>query len=98
MSKAYIPSGQVSSPKRSWKLLGVLEPGSENTGSVALGRWEEKPVLAMRWNGSKESPLGNPQSRGLATWFIVPDEYMDPILSCFSADKQAFAKTFLTGR
>ena len=29
-------------------------------------------MLAMRWNGNKENPLGNPQSRGLSTWFIVP--------------------------
>lgn len=97
-SQIYIHPSQVSSPKRFWRLLSVLEPGSENTGSVALGRWDDKPVLAMRWNGNSTSPLGNPQSRGLATWFIVPDEYMEPILATFPSDKQSLASTFLAGR
>jgi hypothetical protein len=94
----YVSPEQVSSPKRCWNLLTILESGSANTGSVALGRWEKKPVLAMRWNGNASNPIGNPQSRGLATWFIVPDEYMDSILSKFPPDKQALARTFLEGR
>ena len=36
------------------------------------GLWGE--VLAIRWNGSAGAEIGNPQSRGLATWFIVPEE------------------------
>ncbi len=32
--------------------------------------WGE--VLAIRWNGRADAEIGNPQSRGLATWFIVP--------------------------
>src|ERR1700730_5752795 len=91
----YIQPGQVSSPKRHWKLLTVLDAGTEGSGSVALGRWDENPVLAMRWNGNVKNPIGNPQSRGLATWFIIPDEYMEPLLETFSQDKQALAKTFL---
>jgi hypothetical protein len=91
----YTQPGQVSSPKRHWKLLTVLEAGSEGTGSVALGRWDDQPVLAMRWNGNADNPIGNPQSRGLATWFIIPDNYMEPLLATFSPDKQALAKTFL---
>jgi hypothetical protein len=92
---AYVQPDQVSSPKRFWKLLSVLDVGAENTGSVALGRWEDKPVLAMRWNGNDANPLGNPQSRGLATWFIIPDDYRDPIMEKLPADQRALAKTFL---
>jgi hypothetical protein len=51
----------------------------------------------MRWNGNAENPIGNPQSRGLATWFIIPNEYMKPILATFSPDKQALAKAFFEG-
>lgn len=91
----YVPPERVSSPKKHWKLLTVLESGRENSGSLALGRWGDKPVLAMRWNGSDANPLGNPQSRGLATWFVVPDEYRDSILLKLPAEKQALAKTFL---
>lgn len=94
-SATYVPPDQVLSPKRFWQLLSVLDVGSENTGSVAIGRWADKPVLAMRWNGSGVNPLGNPQSRGLATWFIIPDDYRNPIMERLPAEKQALARTFL---
>ena len=96
MDHTYVKPEEVFSPKRHWKLLGVLESGNESGGSVALGRWEDKPVLAMRWNGNSENPLGNPQSRGLPTWFIVPSEYTQSILEAFSEEKRNFAKTFLS--
>jgi hypothetical protein len=92
----YVQPETVFSPKRYWKLLSVLEAGTENSGSVALGRWEDRPVLAMRWNGNANNPLGNPQSRGLATWFIVPREYTPHILQSFSEEKRSLANTFLS--
>lgn len=48
--------------------------------AVAKGMWNDNPVLAMRWNGDEGNPIGNPQSRGLPTWFIVPDEFRKAIL------------------
>ncbi len=93
----YVEPSQVSSPRKHWKLLTVLESGAQSTGSVALGRWNDKPVLAMRWNGDEENHLGNPQSRGLPTWFIIPNEYRDSILSGMAVEKQALAKAFLGG-
>jgi hypothetical protein len=56
----------------------------------------------MRWNGNEESPLGNPQSRGLATWFIVPEQHWKQILRTehysFSDDKIRFALYFLESK
>ena len=53
----------------------------------------------MRWNGNRENPIGNPQSRGLPTWFIVPDEHARQIIETqhydFSNDKIKFARDFL---
>ena len=42
--------------------------------SFAELKWHDKTSYAMRWNGGTKasSPLGNPQSRGIATWFILP--------------------------
>ena len=46
--------------------------------SAAEGPWDNgglwRDVLAVRWNGSEAAEIGNPQSRGVATWFIVPNE------------------------
>ena len=92
--REYVAPGDVSSPRKHWKLLSVLDAGARSTGSIALGRWDDKPVLAMRWNGDTTNPLGNPQSRGLATWFIVPDQYRDPILASLSPASQTLANAF----
>ena len=98
-NSTYIKPSDVHAPKRHWSLIHVLLDGGEGEGSLAIGRWDNKPVLAMRWNGNSESPLGNPQSRGLPTWFIVPEQHWKQILETehykFSDDKIKFARDFL---
>lgn len=83
----YIKPVDVHAPKRHWSLIQVLFDGGPYTknnpsppSSLAIGRWDNEPVLAMRWNGNKENPLGNPQSRGLPTWFVIPEQHWKQIL------------------
>jgi hypothetical protein len=39
-----------------------------------IGDWDGRKVLAARWNGSSaDTGIGNPQSRGIPTWFILPE-------------------------
>ena len=64
----------VTSPKKRWRLKRVVHPGTEATWSAAEGWWDDRVVLALRWNGDDDTPKGNPVSRGFPTWFIVPDE------------------------
>jgi hypothetical protein len=78
----------LSTRKRHWQLIHVLFDAGEDrrdrqgrTVPLAIGRWDNKPVLAMRWNGSPKNRLGNPQSRGLPAWFIVPDQHVRQILA-----------------
>jgi hypothetical protein len=54
-------------------ILEVIHAGGENEMSVARILWEEKEVVAARWNGDDRRPLGNPVSRGRATWFVIED-------------------------
>jgi hypothetical protein len=101
--KTYIKPTDVLSPKRHWVLVHVLFDGGEEGSSLAIGRWDDKPVLAMRWNGHKESPMGNPQSRGLPTWFVVPEEHRravfenEPFMG-LRPDTISFAQKFLEMR
>lgn len=62
---------------------------------MALGRWNGKAVLTMRWNGSRDNPIGNPQSRGKATWFVIPKLFVDAIMPLFEPDKRKVAEAFL---
>ena len=68
----YVKPEQVLSPRK--YVGGVIEvihdPG-ENGMSVARIVWDGKEVIATRWNGDDSKPLGNPLSRGCATWFVV---------------------------
>lgn len=89
----YVDPSKVVSPKANWSLIKVLRNGEEHgkgdgDAALAIGHWDDLegdgpiPVFAMRWNGSKAQAtgVGNPQSRGLPTWFIVPHWMNDAIL------------------
>ncbi len=80
---SYIKPDQVNSPKDSWKLDSVLYDGGEGSWSAAEGKWKDgetwNKVLAIRWNGETGKELGQPQSSGYPTWFIVPDKLVGVI-------------------
>jgi len=93
MDTPYIPPSEVTSPRQKWALIAVLDEGGAGQTALAVGLWEKKPVLAIRWNGSAENPIGNPQSRGLPTWFVVPDKYRDAILQAADLQDEKLALT-----
>ena len=76
---SYIKPEDVTSPKKIWQLDKILYDGGEGKWSAAEGQWDGETVLAIRWNGSKDKPIGNPQSTGYPTWFIVPPKLEDAI-------------------
>lgn len=74
---AYIDPRMVLSPKGRVENLAVIFDGGEGSYSVARMDWDGEPRLGVRWNGGDGEGLGNPQSRGIATWFILPDTIAD---------------------
>lgn len=90
---------EVVSPKDQWTLIDVLvERGGpdENWWALALGKWNGVPCLAARWSGagSPES-MGNPQSRGYPTWFILPDELAIQAKELIPPQKLVMVETIL---
>jgi len=59
------------------KNLKVLKDFGEGNYSVAEMLRDDNPAVGVRWNGGDSGDmfqgLGNPQSRGIATWFILPE-------------------------
>jgi hypothetical protein len=93
---SYIKPDKVISPRRHWTLLVVLDPGNEEELALSIGRWDNNPCLGIRWNGTKDNPLGNPQSRGIPTWFIIPaGNYSNAIIESLSTEKKQMARNFL---
>ena len=76
MLMAYIDPQMVQSPKDRVGDLTVVLDGKEGQFSIARMTWDGNPAIGVRWNGGdsgKFQGLGNPQSRGIATWFILPE-------------------------
>jgi hypothetical protein len=70
---SYLHPEEVLSPKNRVRVVEVIHDPGENRMSVARILWDGEEVIATRWNGSAGQPLGNPVSRGHATWFVVDD-------------------------
>jgi hypothetical protein len=71
---SYVRPEEVLSPKNHvGGIVEVIHDPRENRMSVARILWDDREVVATRWNGNDEQPLGNPVSRGHATWFVVDD-------------------------
>ena len=70
---SYTKPQDVVSPQNYWHLIEVLYDGGDGEWSAAKGTWDGEDVLAIRWNGSGKGK-GHPQSRGEATWFILPNK------------------------
>lgn len=75
---SYTPPDMVKSPKGRIKDLEVIYNGGEESWSLAKMKWDERNAIGIRWNGGSEDKkfpgIGNPQSRGVPTWFILPEE------------------------
>ena len=71
---AYIDPKMVLAPKGRVGDLSVIHDGGEHSYSVARMTWDKHPgAIGVRWNGGQGEGVGNPQSRGVATWFILPE-------------------------
>ncbi len=74
---AYMDPQGVRTPKN--RLSGdieVLADTGEWGWSICRFIWDGKTRMGIRWNGSfnSEENMGNPQSRGKPTWFILPED------------------------
>ncbi len=77
---SHIEPEKVISPKANWRLVDVVLDRGAGDCAYAIGMWENRRCVGFRWNGTKASPLGNPQSRGLPTWTILDRKLHPSIL------------------
>ena len=78
----FTPPEKVLSPKSRLKLKAVVfagPPDGMRGFSVACVEWLDEnnnwmARLAVRWNANPDRPYGNPNSRQVPTWFILPDD------------------------
>lgn len=92
----------VLSPLKNVGNVDVIFNSGNDFGcySVALLEWNKKKVIGIRWNITENESsdqrkingeaecLGEPNSRGNATWFILPNDF----LSCLLDDSLDFPR------
>lgn len=76
---------QVRSPRDKLQDLNVVYTNATEGWSVAEIHWLHddgpRPRVGMRWDGA-DGELGNPQSTGYPTWFLLPEgEIADMVLA-----------------
>jgi hypothetical protein len=78
---SYVDPQTVHSPKSRLSDLEILYDAGPGEWAIARFHWDHKPAVGIRWNGEEgEEGVGNPQSRGLPTWFVVPRELEGAVL------------------
>jgi hypothetical protein len=95
---AYILPELVVSPKVSWTLVDVVLDKGEGNCAYAIGMWEKQRRIGFRWNGTDDSPIGNPQSRGLPTWTMLDKALHNSVLRQVeqkNPDKAGIMRAFL---
>jgi hypothetical protein len=101
---AYIDPTTVISPKANWSLIEVVRNEGDGGAALAVGTWTEAGGqvgrrLAVRWNGNanEEHGVGNPQSRGLPTWFMLPEWMHEAVVAgdVIPAEKRALVAALL---
>ena len=89
------PAQTVISPKDRVSNVVPLYDGGPIQGeySVAILEWNGDPCVGIRWNITErelddsdkvagiKTCVGEPNSRGYATWFILPDDFLRSLLS-----------------
>lgn len=91
----YVKPDAVVSPKKQWHLVAVVLDDGPSNPAYAIGTWDGARRVGFRWNGSEESPLGNPQSRGLATWTMLDSRLHAAVLAITPPEKQAIVSAYL---
>jgi hypothetical protein len=64
----------VRTPKKRVGSVDVIFDGGTGNWSLALLDFDGKERVGIRWNGEDGPSIGNPQSHGQPTWFILPTE------------------------
>ena len=94
MFKHHLPQ-TVISPRDCVSNVQVLYDGGAIPGEYAVARldWNGQPTLGIRWNiaqreasdpdkiSGKKICMGEPSSHGYPTWFILPDAFLQNIMT-----------------
>src|SRR5262249_49469391 len=70
-------------PKAASRISESCLTAARGRWSLAALDWDGTPSLGIRRNGDSGNPIGNPQSRGIPTRFILPPEVADTLSNQF---------------
>jgi len=68
-----------------WQLDRVIVDGGAGEAAWAIGYWDGEPVIATRWNGTKDGPNGMPYSRA-PVWYIINSEAFPALMAYLASE------------
>jgi len=81
----------VDSPREKLSNLTVVHNAAAEGWSVATFMWLHEDGLrrrvGIRRNGD-DGEVGNPQSRGVATWFVLPENLIAAFVEMYAARRE----------
>ena len=82
----YIKPQQVNSPRnKNVKVLDVILDEGAGKFAAAIIEWDGKEYVGTRWNGTPQSPIGFPTSRGVPIWQVEHEELGTQLEALFRA-------------
>jgi len=91
--KYYDPKDVISPQRCVNSVTPLYDGGIDESFSLAIVNWQGKDCIGIRWNlthGEWDDErkkngsvicVGEPNSRGYPTWFILPDEFLSQIVN-----------------
>lgn len=81
---SYIDPCTVVSPKNRIQDIEIVYDSGPTEGSWAVAKflWDKEERVGVRWNGEPDTGVGTPQTRGVPTWFVLPEELALAVLQC----------------
>jgi hypothetical protein len=82
-------------PRSRLTLNEVVYNGGEAHGALAIGLWDGNRHLLMCWNGGNTWPKGYPVGRAGPGWYVVPPEFVPPLLTVLDPVLRQHVRDFL---
>jgi hypothetical protein len=77
----YIRPQDVTAPKELWTKHSVLIEGKAGQPAYALGTWDKKRTIGVRWNGTDDNEIGWPRVFVNPCWHIIDPALLDSVIA-----------------
>ena len=88
----------VTAPKKSWRLVAVVEEGESGGPAYAVGEWDgEGGGSAFAGTARQTSRKATPISSGHPTWTMLDQRLHEAVIALLAPKQKAIAQQYFAG-